>query len=73
MSDPKKQWFKEFESYFRDSTGRAGSYFIGHGSERLRAYRIISELEQLTARLWRIVRAQEEEDLLGRRSQEDMV
>lgn len=73
MSEGSKKWFKEFETYCKVSFEKSDSYFLKQGSERLRAYGVISELEKLVARLWGIMRIQEEEARLGRRSKKNVV
>ena len=57
-----KNWFKEFEKHYRDSAEVTSGFFAACGSERLRAYRVLSELESVTSRLWGMMRIEEEED-----------
>lgn len=57
----KSQWFSDFEKRYRETIQRADLCFSADGKERLLAYRVLSNLEMLTSRLWGIMRALEAE------------
>ena len=60
MSEPRSSWFSKFEKSYRDDIHRMTLHFSADGRERMLAYRVLSDLEKLTSRLWRVMRAVEE-------------